>query len=294
MNEAASQLGSAPISMPLLSRWIDKRLLRKSDPRGRGRGLHPHWFFSDDAAQMARIIVAFRSLGVHRINLLRLILWAFGYEYPIEDVKKSLQIEFHRLAQMQRRGQHSKFDHRFNKLSASDEAKLAHRLPVRYPGLSLLMRLLPAEAMVKIVSEAHWGKKAYEITPKIISHELVQKFSFDEEKVFSIVRILSIAGVFGAPDEIGNSGEAILERVTEADLTEGRGFFLLILFVLFAGSVLIRLFPANPEANLDKVYDDAMETHLFPQEIVATLTIFTVSNFRLRSSESVQGVKRDS
>jgi DNA-binding transcriptional MerR regulator len=284
LNEDAARLSIRPVKRRLLRYWVDEGLIAARTAKGRKRGKNPIWQFSEDDVLLARRIVELKAENINRASELRIHLWVSANNYPIHSVKEALHCEFSRLMSRNRRNHPVRYDHRNRqRLSEIERKSFIRQLPPLDPDLANLGFAIPRDDMLEISSELVWGKAGEEKSPKLIGKEVTRIIAkcvgvgLEQRMIFE-----NLAGVFGAMDEIGGSGQQQLGHVQDEDMREGRRRFIDITLALPILPSLCRNSDAQTDISaiaLRKQYESFKTT----EWIVPTLAAFVVQAFRERT-----------
>ena len=280
LNEEAARLKLKPVTRRMLRDWVDEDLIGARKARGRGHGRHPIWQFAEIDVRRAKRIVELKTAGVTRISEIRIYLWFAEDNYPIVMIGDALRSEFTRLMNRERRKLRFKYDHRYHKsLTDADVQKHSNQLPPIDAGLAEVgFKIGPAVA-IKIISELLWGKAGHEELPHLMTEEASRILGRPIGTTDIKIDFGDLSGVFGAADEILNSGEADLKHVKDADLYEARRRLRdLISALSFGGDGL------HPQLiNAGSQFRRAIAAFERTEWLVSSLTAFAVQTFRKRT-----------
>ena len=284
LNEETATLGLRPVTERAVRDWVDERLIRPRKPKGRRRGCHPLWLFSEEDLRWAKIILKLKPREIRRVAELRLHLWITDDSYPVEKVIGALRSEFGRLMRRNRRTLRFKYDHRHQKrLSEEDEQKYARQLSPIDPTLAAAGFKMETKSTLDAMSELLWGKAGQERFPQIIASETAHIFGSLIPSPNSQLSgqnpppldLSNFAGLFGAVDEISGSGEKELTRISEADLLEARRKLR-----EFISALSIPDF--GQFTHLEPAYRTAAATFTRTEWVVSTLAAFGIQAGRKR------------
>lgn len=277
-NGTAAQLNMKPVAKRMLSDWVDEKLISGAKARGIKRGINPERTYEPESAERVRIILALKSLGASRFDVLRICLWAFGYEIALDSVKAALQLEYERWMKRERRKLQWRYDHRSpDHASESARAKYMRHLPPLDPYLAVTGLVFSPSALLYLMSEACWGSDdGKEASQSIIASEIERIFEMPAETALGIVKFISVSEIFGSPDEVENSGQEALKSMKDEDLLVARTLFWLAFLGLFAGDLFLTLFSNEAENKMVVAYRKAMNSVVRPEWIIPTVGIFAV------------------
>jgi hypothetical protein len=226
LNEEAERLASAPVTRRILRDWVDEGLLTPRTAKGRRRAVNPIWHFSESDGRWATKIVELKAANIHRVAELRLHLWVSDDSYPIDAVAEALRSEFKRLMHRDRRTQRSKFDHRHQKgLTEAEVQRYFSQLPPLDSGLASIGFEISPKSATEMISELRWGRAGTEKFSRLMIEEAARILGISSDQIKSQLDVSNLAGLFGAMDEIDDSGEEGLIHVTDTDLLEARRRF---------------------------------------------------------------------
>jgi hypothetical protein len=224
LNEDALALGIDPFTIRQLSDWIDDKLIDGTKAKAVRRGINPDWQFSKEAIARARLIVKSFSCGSARKAQHRIFVWAHGHEYSFDRVRHAIISEFRRFLKRQRRQREWQYDHR-NRADPKKKERYLKQIPELDNELIKTGLEQPPEAMLQMMSEAHWGIDVTISSLKLLSEEMAGQLGISSEELAEKTSKMSIAGLLGNPDEIDLSGLAMLKMADVDDFVEGRRNF---------------------------------------------------------------------
>jgi hypothetical protein len=97
LNAEAKSLGAPPVSSRTLEDWISEKLLPGPLPMSLGRH-GSEWSYSPASLKAALEVIRLKGSNPKRRNtMLRIRLWLFGFDVPIDRIVKDLESEFDRL-----------------------------------------------------------------------------------------------------------------------------------------------------------------------------------------------------
>ena len=282
LNKDALRLGLRPISRRVLRDWVDEGLISRRKAKGRGRGRHPIWRFSLTDARLARRIVKLKTERVRRVSEIRLHLWVTETNYSVDGIGDALRSEFARLLHRERRKQRLNYDHRYQRsLSPGDEQKYLKQLPPLDTGLAEAGFKIESRATLNIASELMWGKAKREVLPDLMKEEAARIGGMPVDQP-SELDLSNLAGLFGASEEIVDSGEQDLCKASEIDLLNARSKLHEFMARLHSN--------AKGSARFSKVaseqYQRAIASFGATDWLVSTLAAFTLQAFRKRTQNS--------
>lgn len=210
LNDVATRLGVRPVTDRMVRDWVDERLIAPRRASGRGRGRHPVWRFTEEDFRWAVSILTLKARNIRRVAELRLRLWINDDTFPIEKIPQALRSEFSRFMQRARRKLRFKYDHRHQKrLTKEDEQRYSKQLPPLDDVLAASGFKIQAKPLLEMTSELLWGNDGQEKLPRHMATEAARIVGKSIEENAAQLDLSGFAGLFGAQDEIGNSGEVI-------------------------------------------------------------------------------------
>jgi hypothetical protein len=289
-NEAALELRIPPVTRRALSNWIEDGFLERATPQGNRRGISPSWRYSDEARNTVTMIVSLKSLGAIRNSQLRVCLWVFGQTFEPELIKEALKSEFTRLVARDHRRRPWDYDCRNqNNLSEAEWGKYARQIPPIDSDLANAGFKLSSNILLPILSWIYWGIDAGENPLRTISDELSRITQLPSELFTELLAAINIGGAFGNPDETANSGQEILGRISEEDLTTARELIWIGYFGLFAGELLFGLISESKSEKTVYAFRKARESILTPEWITLSMGLLVMFAYNLRKAHNISG-----
>jgi hypothetical protein len=285
LNEDALSLGVLPITVRKLSDWIDDGLLDGANPKGVRRGVNPDWQFSEESVARARLILKSISCGSVRKTEHRIFVWVHAHDYPFELIFRAINSRFSRFLKRQRRKLEWQYDHR-NRVDPKRKERFLRQLPQLDNELKNAGFEQPPEALLQMMSEAHWGTDGTASSLKSLVENMATQFGIPSEQIAEMASKISVVGLLGNPDEIDLSGLAILKMAIEGDFVQGRRNFQLFLAQITQLNSLDG-FPENE--FLDRMRDPirkAFNSVLRPDWLISTLASTIVAAHKVRKGMS--------
>jgi len=212
LNAYCAERGFPLVEPRMIRRWIDDRLIPKSKPRGRKRGVNPLWELPVTALRRAKKIVNYRAQNLSRHTQLILALWFEGEHYQEDQIRSALLSE---LARMQKRS-HRKIipPARYVEPSGVGEGCPPNSLmpeTLKRPFEALVMRGAEDNALASRAIAAHLRR----IFPdQLFPADEIATINLKEMEYWPII----MAGLLGSPDEIGDSAHDDINQCEWDDL----------------------------------------------------------------------------
>jgi hypothetical protein len=220
LNADALALRIDPFTIRQLSDWIDEKVIDGAKAKGLKRGTHPDWQFSEEAVACARFVVKSISCGSTRKAQHRVFVWVHGHEYSFDRIRHAVISEFGRFLKRQRRQHEWQYDHR-NRADPKRKAAHLKQIPKLDDDLKNAGLEQPPEAILQIISEAHWGTDETGSSLKSLLEQMAPQFGVPGEHLVESIPKMSISGLLGNPDEMDSSALAILKVATKDDFDKG-------------------------------------------------------------------------
>ncbi len=231
LNAEARSLGAEPVTERALEDWIFENLLRGPTEKGlRGGGSERR--YSAAALKAALEVVRLKAQSPTRRNtVLRIRLWLLDFEVPMVRIKKDLRSEYRRL--LRRHFFRNPFHYHASSgegLSEGEKKRERRRAGPYDPSFVDAGWELPRDDILRLawelVSDPVKRSHFLNVLGQIMSPYLSDK---GRESVADYLKgveaYVDVAGMFGAPDEIGRSGLKTLAGSNEGDLMKGRRLY---------------------------------------------------------------------
>jgi hypothetical protein len=231
LNAEARFLGAQPVSDRVLEDWFYEDLLLRPIEKGLAGG-GSEWRYSPDAIRAALAVVRLKgSTPSRRNSVVRIRLWLLDFFVPINRIKEDLESEFSRFL----RRHFFRHPFHYDAESGDDISELEKEREQRRAG-SLDSTFVDAgmelerDDLLRLIWEAISDPVGSSQFLKTLD-QLVSPFLSEKGRaIFANVLkgaepYVDVAGLFGAPDEIGKSGLKALAAVNQADLIKGRRLY---------------------------------------------------------------------
>ena len=231
LNAEARSLGADPVTERALEDWISEDLFKGPTEKGLAGG-GSEWRYSPATLRAALEVVRLKASSPERRNaVLRVRLCLLGFYVPTNRIAEDLESEFSRL--LHRRVFRNPF--RYDANSGDDLSEREKEVERRRAGpldpafVDAGLELLTDDLLRLIwesVSDPTGPSKFLNVVDQRLSPFLSEKGRAILADFFKGVEPhIDLAGLFGAPDEIGESGLEALAAINEGDLMKGRRLY---------------------------------------------------------------------
>jgi hypothetical protein len=254
LNAEARSRASPPISDRILRDWIQEKLVPKPRGKGLGQGLGSEPLrYSPAALKAALEVVRLKAARPERkYAVLRIRLWLLGFDVPINQIAEDLESEFRWLLRRHFFRNPFRYDAKSSPKYISErekerERRIAGPLDPTFvdAGLELprddLLRVI-WEAVSDPVGSSQFLKLLDQLVPPFLSERGKSVF---EPFLRGVEPYVDSAGLFGNPDEIGESGLEALAAINHGDLIKGRRLYQFALAMADCAAWGSEFFPPN-------------------------------------------------
>jgi hypothetical protein len=231
LNAEARSLGAEPVTERALEDWISEDLFKGPTEKGLSGG-GSEWRYSPAALRAALEVVRLKASTPNRRNtVLRIRLWLLSFDVPINRIAEDLESEFSRT--LHRRFFRNPFRYDANSsadLSEREKEKERRRAGPLDPTFVDAGLELPRDDLLRFIWEAISDPVGPSRFLKTLDH-LASPFLSERGKsvletfLKSIEPYVDTAGLFGNPEEIGESGLEAFAGINEGHLMKGRRLY---------------------------------------------------------------------
>lgn len=231
LNAEARFLGAPPVRDRVLEDWFYEDLLPRPIEKGLAGG-GSEWRYSPDAIRAALAIVRLKgSTPSRRNSVVRIRLWLLDFFIPINRIKEDLESEFNRFL----RRRFFRYPFHYDAESGADISELEKERERRRAGpldstfVDAEMEL-PRDDLLRLIWEAisdPLGSSQFLKTLDTLVSPFLSERGKSALETFlkSIEPYVDTAGLFGNPEEIGESGLEAFAGVNEEHLMKGRRLY---------------------------------------------------------------------
>jgi hypothetical protein len=231
LNAEARSLGAPALSDRALEDWFFEDLLPRPIEKGLAGG-GSEWRYSSDAIRAALEVVRLKcSTPSRRNSAVRIRLWLLDFFIPINRIKEDLESEFSRLL----RRDFFRYPFRYDSESGDDISEREKDREQRRAGPldPTFVRAgfeLPRDELLRLIWEAISDPVGPSQFLKTLDHLLSPFLSERGKSVFetflkSVEPYVDTAGLFGNPEEIGESGLEAFAHINAVHLMKGRRLY---------------------------------------------------------------------
>jgi hypothetical protein len=235
LNAEAHSLGADRVTERALEDWISEDLFKGPTEKGLAGG-GSEWRYSLAALRAALEVVRLKAPSPERRNtVLRIRLWLLNLDVPINKIAEDLESEFCRL--LHRRFFRNPFRYDANSgddISERDKETERRRAGPLDPTFVDAGFELPIDDLLRLIWESISDPAGPSQLLKLLSQLASPFLSAKGQAIFAdllkgLEPYVDVAGVFGARDEIGESGLEALAAINEGDLMKGRRLYQFVL-----------------------------------------------------------------
>lgn len=282
LNDDACRLGLVPITARVLERMVEDGLIEPARAKGRKRGVNPTWSYSEDSVAAARMIVEFKAKGVQRTAALKLHLWAYGSEFPFEQIKEALNAEFQRFLKREHRKGYWEHDRRdIAELNDKEKRKIKKELVSLHPALAEVNFSLSEETFTKIISELFWGASST-VSFRTFLETIIGSQNIEFGASADLMS-LYLGGVMASPEVWDENALAALNVMSPADLDKGRDLFRFMMTIIGLGAGISGFFLTEQDAKIP-AFQVAANSIGHDDWLIFTVVAGAISNLRRRVS----------
>jgi hypothetical protein len=293
LNAEARSLGAEPDTERALEDWISEDLFKGPTEKGLSGG-GSEWRYSPAALRAAVEVVRLKASTPNRRNtVLRIRLWLLGFDVPINRITEDLESEFSRA--LHRRFFRNPFRHDASSgadLSEREKEKERRRAGPLDPAFVDAGLELPVDDLLRLlwesVSDPTGPSKFLNVLDQLLSPFLSEKGgAILADFLKGVGPYIDLAGLFGAPDEIGRSGLEALAAINEGDLMKGRRLYQFALSMADCAGRGEEFLPSDLAPQLGEAFSKTARTLRDSDEwCVAALAVFAITASRVRSGGS--------
>jgi hypothetical protein len=251
LNAEARSLGAEPVIDRALEDWIFEDLFKGPIDKGLSGG-GSEWRYSPAALKAALEVIRLKAQSPKRRNtVLRIRLWLLSFHVPMDRIKKDLRSEYRRL--LRRHFFRNPFHHDASSgegVSEPEKERERRRAGPFDPTFGNAGWEVPRDDILRLVWEMVSDPAKQSHFLKVLD-QLVSPYVSEKGRA-SVAGFLkgvepygNVAGLFGAPDEIGKSGLKALAAIGEVDLMKGRRLYQFALAMADCAARADELLPPN-------------------------------------------------
>jgi hypothetical protein len=293
LNAEARFLGAQPVSDRVLEDWLYEDLFPPPIEKGLAGG-GSEWRYRPDAIRAALEVVRLKgSTPSRRNSVVRIRLWLLDFAIPTNRIKGDLESEFSRLL----RRHIFRYPFHYDAESGNDISEREKERERRRAGpldstfVDAGMEL-PRDDLLGLIWEAvsdpTGPSRFLGVLDQLVSPYLSEKGQvFLADFLKGVEPYVDVAGLFGAPDEIGKSGLEALAVITEGDLMKGRRLYQFVLAMAAWGARGSEFLPPDIPSVMGEALSKIDRTLRESDEwCIAGLAVCAIAASRAKSSGS--------
>jgi hypothetical protein len=260
LNAEARFLGAPSVSDRALEDWFFEDLLPRPIEKGLAGG-GSEWRYAPDAIRAALEVIRLKgSTPGRRNSVVRIRLWLLDFSIPINRIKEDLESEFSRLL----RRHFFRYPFHYDAESGDDisehekdrERRRAGPLDSAFVDAGME---LPRDDVLRLIWEAISDPVGPSQFLKTLDN-LVSPFLSERGKTAlatflkSVEPYVETAGLFGNPEEIGESGLEAFAGINEGHLMKGRRLYQFVLAMFDCAGRGEEFFPSDLSVQLGGVF----------------------------------------
>ena len=297
LNAEARSLGSPSITDRMLRDWILEDLFPGPTEKGLGRGSGSEWRYSPAALKAALEVVKLKASDPKRRNtVLRIRLWLLGFDVPIDRIAEDLESAFSRLLGRSFFRNPFRYDASSGRgLSEREQERERRRAGPLDPTFIDAGWEVPTDDLLRVIWESISDPAEVSQFLKSLDALVSPYLSEQGQAIFAVFLsglepYVDVAGLFGAPDEIGESGLEALAAISEGDLMKGRRLYQFALAMADCAGRGAEFLPPTVTPALGEALSKTARTLRESDEwSVAGLAACAIAASRVQSSGSPSG-----